>query len=642
MEEDRGVDSSKETRKRVATLLLSAALALATPTAALAQTYEVTETLAPITGSFINVLGLGENGVVVGGMHAITTPFLAEHAYRAQTGVITDLGGLDADPTHASEAQAINDAGWIVGKAQVPDHPGTFQLSYRGFLFDGTTKRDLGILPPDCAPAGTALAQTEVFPFAINDSGLVVGAIGFLFSNVGGSRGFSWANGVMQQLPSLNPIYCYRNTIPQDVNDLGEIVGYDSIPGTNALHAFLISGGEISDLGTLGGSESRAAAINNASVVVGRSQVTMSITAPFHAFRFENGVMVDLGTLGGLLSSALDINDRGVIVGGSQIAGNANRAFVVRDGVMRDLNELIAPTPGLVLTIALRINSAGQIACIGTLNGQTRVFLLTPTGCGNGVIDPGEDCDNENGVAGACCSAGCQFEPATTVCRASVDACDPAEVCTGSSAACPIDDTLPDSDADGECDSEDLCTNAGEQTLSAQLGYRLVLAGINADVEPGNEKLTLIGSFSLPVGTTFADLHPDERGARIVISKNDGEQVLDGTVSPGTSSGASGTGWRRSPTGRAWSFRSSSSGASSAVTRVIVNDRARTDDPTRVKITISMRGATIPVLAGSEPLHAVVVLGDQSDAASGRCAETAFDASSCAFNRRGSTLTCRR
>lgn len=77
------------------------------------------------------------------------------------------------------------------------------------------------------------------------------------------------------------------------------------------------------------------------------------------------------------------------------------------------------------------------------------------------------------------------------------------------------------------------------------------------------------------------------------------------------------------------------------MTRVSVNDRAVAGDPTRVKIAMSMRGATIPVDGGAEPLQAVVVLGDQSDAANGRCAETAFGASSCAFNRLGSALVCR-
>src|SRR5206468_5095592 len=32
--------------------------------------------------------------------------------------------------------------------------------------------------------------------------------------------------------------------------------------------------------------------------------------------------------------------------------------------------------------------------------------------CGNGFLDPGEQCDDGNTLAGDCCSPTCQFEPA--------------------------------------------------------------------------------------------------------------------------------------------------------------------------------------------------------------------------------------
>ena len=36
--------------------------------------------------------------------------------------------------------------------------------------------------------------------------------------------------------------------------------------------------------------------------------------------------------------------------------------------------------------------------------------------CGNGIIEPGEDCDDGNTLDGDCCSASCQFEPADSPC----------------------------------------------------------------------------------------------------------------------------------------------------------------------------------------------------------------------------------
>ncbi|MFQ5665418.1 MAG: hypothetical protein ACE5I7_03215 [Candidatus Binatia bacterium] len=77
--------------------------------------------------------------------------------------------------------------------------------------------------------------------------------------------------------------------------------------------------------------------------------------------------------------------------------------------------------------------------------------------CGNGVVDPGEDCDHANTADGDCCSADCKFAPETTVCRPAVGPCDVAERCTGSSATCPADVRSPDGSV---CDDGDACTTS--------------------------------------------------------------------------------------------------------------------------------------------------------------------------------------
>jgi probable HAF family extracellular repeat protein len=45
---------------------------------------------------------------------------------------------------------------------------------------------------------------------------------------------------------------------------------------------------------------------------------------------------------------------------------------------MVDLNTLIDPTLGWVLTTAAGINDAGQIVGSGVINGQSHAFLMTP------------------------------------------------------------------------------------------------------------------------------------------------------------------------------------------------------------------------------------------------------------------------
>ncbi|NXL10578.1 ADA32 protein, partial [Mesembrinibis cayennensis] len=99
-------------------------------------------------------------------------------------------------------------------------------------------------------------------------------------------------------------------------------------------------------------------------------------------------------------------------------------------------------------------------ACLFNRPRLTGLSYRRAAVCGNGVVEPGEQCDC--GAAEAClkdkcctktcrfkpgvkCSSGlccheCQFKPETWRCRPAADAqCDLAEFCTGASASCPPD-----------------------------------------------------------------------------------------------------------------------------------------------------------------------------------------------------------
>src|ERR1039458_9086707 len=67
----------------------------------------------------------------------------------------------------------------------------------------------------------------------------------------------------------------------------------------------------ITDLGTLGGTQSWASGINASGQVVGSAQIAGDAT--WHAFLYSGGIMTDLGTLGGY-TAAIGINASGQVV----------------------------------------------------------------------------------------------------------------------------------------------------------------------------------------------------------------------------------------------------------------------------------------------------------------------------------------
>ena len=130
-------------------------------------------------------------------------------------------------------------------------------------------------------------------------------------------------------------------------------------------HAFLFSGGSMTDLGTLpGGNRSAGSAINDSGQITGDSTVAGGLFD--HAFLYSNGTMTDLGTLpGGTSSQGNAINDSGVVVGQADTAKSDLHAFITQGNSLTDLGTLAGGTTGVGYTsIASAINNAGQI--VGT------------------------------------------------------------------------------------------------------------------------------------------------------------------------------------------------------------------------------------------------------------------------------------
>ena len=113
------------------------------------------------------------------------------------------------------------------------------------------------------------------------------------------------------------------------INDAGQVVGYSQLREDRATHVFSWTAvGGMRDLGTLGGSFSTADAVSDSGQVVGQSSVIDE--AVYHAFSWtEAGGMVDLGSLGGFASAAAAVNGAGQVVGESFTAAGTRHAFLV-------------------------------------------------------------------------------------------------------------------------------------------------------------------------------------------------------------------------------------------------------------------------------------------------------------------------
>jgi len=235
--------------------------------------------------------------------------------------------------------------------------------------------------------------------------------------------------------------------------------------------------------------------------------------------------------------------------------------------------------------------------------------------CGDGQLDPLEECDDGNLLPGDCCSPLCTFELAGTVCRPSTGPCDPAETCTGQAGTCPNDLNIPDQDGDAVCDPNDDCPAVPDPLQIDTDGDGIgdacdpctTIAGV--DIErakvllwklgdpPGDERIKIRGSASID---EMPALDPSKTGLLIQLVDGLGNATIDVTVPGGLIDLTTKIGWRRRGS-NTWQYKGGTKTPPGGIERVILKD-----DPNEaglIRFSIVGRNGTYPA-----PAEALVTL----------------------------------
>jgi probable HAF family extracellular repeat protein len=339
-------------------LILSAALALPGGAALADPLYAIT--LLGGTGSAAS--DINRWGDVVG---SITSAGVT-HGFLNAGGTYTDLGTLGGAN---SNANGINDYGQIVGGSD--NGAGQFHA----FTYSGGTMSDLGTLGGGRSEA-----------FAINNHGVIVGdAQNGDPATSGFSQAFSYAGGAMSALGTLPG---GLGSTAYAINNKGTIGG-SSYEGPFTVpeypfHAVTFSGGAAHSIGASDLGDSAIFGLNDDDLAVGGIPTAAMIHAS-HAFLYDHRTIADLGVLDPTLddSIAWDINNLRQIVGASAVTVDPEHygyhGFLWTGAGLVDLNTLIDPSSGWVITSANAINDAQQIAataCYGGVTGDCRAVRL--------------------------------------------------------------------------------------------------------------------------------------------------------------------------------------------------------------------------------------------------------------------------
>ncbi len=278
--------------------------------------------ILPDVPTFGRGFGVNNDGVVAGESgNGPSKAFL----YDSTTDVLVDLGGLPGGA--GGVANDINDAGVIVGAASNGQR-------VRAFVSDGTPGGPLVDLD---TPLGTPDSFARAY--GISPSGVIAG-VARNASDTASEPTLWLEDGLGGYIPTTigSPAGSVFGEAFAATDD-GRAVGRYSDPISGQTRAFFYDGASSFDLELLPG------------------------------VSFDNARALDFNEAGQIVGYVADF-DTAPSFGGAAVLWDDMEIF--------DLNSLIPEGSGWNLLSANAINSQGQIVGFGTLNGETRAFLLTP------------------------------------------------------------------------------------------------------------------------------------------------------------------------------------------------------------------------------------------------------------------------